>query len=188
MDELRLVKKIQRNGDRAAADELVRHYYDEIYCFVRKQIAHADIALELTQEIFISMLKTIGLYDIKRGAGFRTWLYRIAANKVVDWFRSRAYHKMTKTISLDEMEPIDEADFTKQLEDKDFTWQVCTFLGDLPTDTQRIFRLHIFAGHTFSDIARIEGLAEGSVKSKYYRLIHLIRKEFADYGQEHKEC
>ena len=86
MDELRLIKKIQRNGDRAAADELVRHYYDEIYGFVRKQVSNADIALELTQEIFISMLKTIGLYDIKRGAGFRTWMYRIATNKVVIGF------------------------------------------------------------------------------------------------------
>ena len=36
MDELRLIKKIQRNGDRAAADELVQCYYDEIYGFVRK--------------------------------------------------------------------------------------------------------------------------------------------------------
>lgn len=181
MDELRLIKKIQRNGDRAAADELVRDYYDEIYGFVRKQVSNGDIALDLTQEIFISMLKTIGFYDMKRGAGFRTWLYRIAVNKVVDWFRSRAYHKMTKTIPIDEVEPIDEADFTVQFEDKDFTEKVFTFLGDLPTVTQRIFRLHIFGGYTFSEIARIEGLPEGSVKSKYYRLINLIRKEFADY-------
>lgn len=119
MDELRLIKKIQRNGDRAAADELVRDYYDEIYGFVRKQVSNGDIALDLTQEIFISMLKTIGFYDMKRGAGFRTWLYRIAVNKVVDWFRSRAYHKMTKTIPIDEVEPIDEADFTVQFEDKE---------------------------------------------------------------------
>lgn len=182
MDELRLIKKIQRNGDRAAADELVRFYYDEIYGFVRKQVLNGDIALELTQEIFISMLKTMRFYDRNRGAGFRTWLYRIATNKVVDWFRSRAYHKMIKTISIDEVEPIDDADFTVQFEDKDFMEKVCTFLGGLPTDTQRIFRLHIFGEYTFSEIARIEGLPEGSVKSKYYRLINLVRREFADYG------
>ena len=182
MDELRLIKKIQRNGDRAAADKLVRCYYDEIYGFVRKQVSNADIALELTQEIFISMLRTIGFYDMKRGAGFQTWLYRIATNKVVDWFRSRAYHKMTKTISLDELEPIDEVDFTRQFEDREFADKVCSFLGSMPSDTQKIFRLYIFGGYTFSEIARIEGLPEGSVKSKYYRLMNLIRREFADYG------
>lgn len=182
MDELRLIKKIQRNGDRTAADELVRDHYDEIYRFVRKQISNADIAIELTQEIFISMLRTIGFYDVKRGVGFRTWLYRIAANKVVDWFRSRAYHMTAHTISLDEVEPIDEADFTRQFEDRDFTEKVCVFVGGLPPDTQKIFRLHIFGGYTFAEIAGIAGLPEGTVKSRYYRLINLLRKEFTDDG------
>ncbi|WP_158301706.1 RNA polymerase sigma factor [Paenibacillus mesophilus] len=99
MGELRLIKKIRRSGDRAATDELVRHYYDEIYCFVRKQISNADVALDLTHEIFISVLRTIGHYDARRGAHFRTWLYRIAANKVVDWFRSRAYRVMARSVS-----------------------------------------------------------------------------------------
>ncbi|MFC4305298.1 RNA polymerase sigma factor [Cohnella boryungensis] len=182
MDELRLIKKIQRSGDRSAADELVQYYYDEIYGFVKKQVSNAGVALDLTQEIFISMLRTIGFYDVKRGAGFRTWLYRIATNKVVDWFRSRAYHMTAKTIPLDEVEPIDETDFTQQFEDSDFTKKVCAFVGGTSPDTQKIFRLHIFGGYTFSEIAGIEGLPEGSVKSKYYRLINLLRKEFADYG------
>ncbi|NLL35772.1 MAG: RNA polymerase sigma factor [Clostridiales bacterium] len=181
MDELRLIKKIQRNGDRAAADKLVRYYYDEIYGFVRKQVPNLDIALELTQEIFISMLKTIGLYNIKKGAGFRTWLYKIATNKIIDWFRSRNYSKMIKTISLDEVEPVDESDFIRKLENRDFAKKICGFLSGVPTDTQKIFRLHIFGGYTFSEIAGMEELPEGSVKSRYYRLINLIRKEFANY-------
>ncbi|SDS23301.1 RNA polymerase sigma-70 factor, ECF subfamily [Paenibacillaceae bacterium GAS479] len=180
MDELRLIKKIRRSGDRAAADELVRRYYDEIHGFVRKQILNSDVALDLTQEIFISMLRTIGHYDAGRGAGFRTWLYRIAANKLVDWFRSRAYRTMVQTIPLDEVEPIDETDLAQLLENRDFTEQICAFVSGLPPDTQIIFRLHLFGGHTFREIAGIIGLAEGSVKSRYYRLIHLLRKEFAD--------
>lgn len=174
MDELRLIKKIQRNGDRAAADELVRYYYDEIYAFVRKQVPESDISLELTQEIFISMLKTIGNYNIKRGTGFRTWLYKIAANKVIDWFRSRSYSKRIKTISLGDVEPVDEKDFIRKFESKDFVEKIYTFLGSVPADTQKIFRLRIFGGCTFSEIAKMEKIPEGSVKFKYYRLINLI--------------
>lgn len=180
MNEQRLIKKIRRNGDLAAADELVRHYYDEIYGFVRKQISHADLALDLTQEIFISMLRTIGYYDAKRGSGFRTWLYRIAANKVVDWYRSRSYRAMVQSIPFDEGNTIDESDFTQQFADSDVTERICDFVGGLPPDTQKIFRLHIFAKYTFAEIAVAVELPEGSVKSKYYRLIHLLRKEFAD--------
>jgi RNA polymerase sigma-70 factor (ECF subfamily) len=182
LDDARLIKLIRRNGQRAAADELVRRYYDEILGFVRRQIADADTAIDLTQEIFISMLRTIGYYDPRRGAGFRTWLYRIATNKVVDYFRSRSFKRAALTIPLEEVEPIDASDFTKRLEHRDFAERVCAFVGSLPPDTQKIFRLHVFGDYTFAEIARITELPEGSVKSRYYRLVNLLRKEFAADG------
>jgi hypothetical protein len=37
LDELRLIKLIQRDGDRTAADELIRQYYDAIYGFVKNR-------------------------------------------------------------------------------------------------------------------------------------------------------
>ncbi|MDO3413313.1 RNA polymerase sigma factor [Saccharibacillus sp. CPCC 101409] len=181
MNELRLIKQIRRNGDRAAADRLVRHYYDDMYRFVRRQVSSDDIALDLTQEIFISMLRSIGHYDARGGASFRTWLHRIAANKLIDWYRSRAYRNGAATITLDETEPVDESDFTRLLESGELVEQVFAFVGEMPPDTQKIFRLHLFGGYTFREIAGITDLAEGSVKSRYYRLIQRLGKEFADY-------
>jgi RNA polymerase sigma-70 factor (ECF subfamily) len=181
IDEQKLIRKVRRSGDRATADALVRRYYDEIYGFVRKQVGGDDIALDLTQEIFISVLRSIGRYDPKRGAGFRTWVYKIAADKLVDWFRSRTRRVASETLSLDEAEPIVADDFAERFTAGDFAERVCAFVGGLPPDTQRIFRLHLFGGHTFAEIARATGLPEGSVKSKYYRLLNALRKEFADY-------
>ena len=181
MDEIRLIKLIRRKGDSDAADELIRRYYDAVYRFVKRQIYDADFALDLTQEIFISCLRTIARYDPKRDAGFKTWLYKIAANKVIDYYRSRARHETLKTLPLDEAAPIAGADFAQRFENGDFAEKVCLFVGTLPPDTQKIFRLHIFGEYTFSEIAQATGLPEGSVKSKYYRLISLLKKEFADY-------
>jgi RNA polymerase sigma-70 factor (ECF subfamily) len=181
LDEIRLIKRIQRNGDRNAANELIRQYYDAIYGFVRKQIRDADFALDLTQEIFVSCLRTIARYDHKKDTSFKTWLYKIASNKVVDYYRSRTYKETVKTLSIDEAEPISETDFTLKFDDADFTERVCEYVGTLPPDTQKIFMLHIFGERTFAEIAGIVGLPEGSVKSRYYRLINQLRKEFADY-------
>ena len=181
MDEGRLVKLIQRSGDRAAADELIRRYYDAVSGFVKRQIRDADFALDLTQEIFISCLRTIAHYTPKKDASFKTWLYKIASNKVADYYRSRAYREAEKALPLDEAPPIDESDFTLKLEGGEFAENVCAYVGRLPPDTQKIFMLHIFGGHTFSEIAATLELPESSVKSNYYRLINLLRKEFADY-------
>ncbi|MDR0356513.1 MAG: hypothetical protein LBJ64_12390 [Deltaproteobacteria bacterium] len=66
MDEERdLIRRVQRHGDRAAADALVRKYYDEIFGFVRKQTPGDDEALDVTQDVFIWLLRTIGRYDPK---------------------------------------------------------------------------------------------------------------------------
>lgn len=91
-----LIRKIKLFGSSKDADTLVRMYYDEIYYFVVRQINDRDSAYDLTQEIFISMLRSIGSYREKL-ASFRTWLYRIAENKVID-FRRRS---IRWTVSLD---------------------------------------------------------------------------------------
>ena len=179
IDEIKLIKRIQKRGDRQAADALIRCYYDEIHRYVRKQTTNDNTALDLTQEIFISMLGTICHYDPKKGAGFRTWLYRIATNKTIDFFRSQAA-RITETLTLDDVEPIDETDFAKQIENEDFVERVCSYISRFPPDTQKIFRLHIFAELTFAEIAENMQVPEGSVKSRYYRLINKIRGEFND--------
>jgi len=177
-DDKKLIRKIQK-GDRAAADTLVRKYYGEIFKFIRKQTATEETALDLTQEIFISLLKTISRYDPKKGAGFRTWLYKIATDKTIDYFRSHA-SRITETLSLDDVEPVDNTDFTTQIDNEEFSNRVCDYVANFPPGTQKIFRLHIFGGYTFAEIAENMQMAEGSVKSKYYRLINKIRGEFND--------
>lgn len=94
--ERRLIRNIRLFGSSKDSDTLVRMYYDEIYYFVVRQINDRDSAYDLTQEIFISMLRSIGSYREKL-ASFRTWLYRIAENKVID-FRRRS---IRWTVSLD---------------------------------------------------------------------------------------
>jgi RNA polymerase sigma-70 factor (ECF subfamily) len=178
-EEKRLIRKIRQSGDREAADRLVRLYYDEIFRFVRKQTANEDAAFDLTQEIFIGMLRTIAHYDGKK-AGFRTWLYKIATNKTVDYFRSRTA-RLVETLPVDDVEPVDETDFIRQIEDSDFAGRVCAYLSALPANTQRIFRLHVFGGYTFKEIAEGLEIPEGTAKTTYYRLINVLRKEFSDY-------
>jgi len=177
-DDQKLITKIKK-GDLSAADILVRKYYDEIHGYIRKQTYNVETALDLTQEIFISLLKTINGYDPKKGAAFRTWLYKIATNKTIDHFRSRAT-RITETLDLDSVEPVAEADFTKEIENEDFAQRVHDYVSSFPPDTQKIFRLHIFGQYTFAEIAQSMQQPEGSIKSKYYRLINKLRGEFND--------
>ena len=177
MDEdSRLVGKIQKHGDRAAADTLIRKYYDEIYIYMYRQVTDKHKAMDLTQDIFMSMLSSICSYSPKQ-AGFRTWLYRIATNKVVDYYRSRAVHNKY-FLETAELEPYDETDFTRKFEADDLLERVKAYVNGLDADTQKIFRLKFFAEYTFGEIAASLHMPESSVKSKYYRLLYRLKEEF----------
>lgn len=191
--EAKWIRRIKLLGSSKDADSLVRSYYDEIYVFTAKQISDRELAYDLTQEIFISMLHSIASYQEKR-ASFRTWLYRIAANKIID-FRRKSL-KIQSTIPLD---MLDEAEIADYAGGADYTgktdygsnaaWaellrKIEGYVSGFQTDVQQIFRLHIYGGQTFAQIAILTEMPEATVKSKYYRLIKQIRGNFHDEYSE----
>lgn len=177
-EEIGLIRKIQRTGNRAAADALIRKYFDEIYMYVYKQTSDKETAMNLTQNIFISMFQSIANYDAKK-ASFRTWLYRIATNKTIDYFRSRTIEKKL-VLNIEEIDIPDEAEFTHQIEMKALLSRVQSYINSLEISLQQIFRLKFFGEYTFTQIAALLNLPESTVKTKYYRLLKILREEFKD--------
>ncbi|HWS29199.1 MAG TPA: RNA polymerase sigma factor [Clostridia bacterium] len=177
-EEARLIKRVQKNGDRAAADTLVRRYYDEIFRYVLRQTADKNTALDLTQDIFLSALKSLPHYEGKQ-AGFRTWLFKIATNKTVDHYRSRAV-RARHILDADRLDFPDGSDLVRQAELRDFSERLRTHINALPADLQQIFRLKFYGDCTFPQIAALLKMPEATVKSKYYRLLNQLRKEFKD--------
>lgn len=175
--DLRLIKKIRKRNSRKAADELISNYYKEIYIYVYKQTSDKEISMDLTQEIFISMLKSLYSFDEDK-ASFRTWLYRIATNKVVDYFRSKNYKYLTMVEDIDEKEVEDKSDFTINLEHKEDLEKIQSIVNKLSGEHQEIFRLKIFMEATFLEISKILDMSESTVKTKYYSIIKKIKKEF----------
>ena len=179
--ETKWIHRIKLFGSSKDADSLVRAYYDEIYIFVARQISDKELARDLTQEIFISMLRSIASYQKKRSS-FRTWLYRIATNKIID-FRRKALPDTIPLDELDETETVDyvgRIDYENNIVQAEFLEKIEKYVSSFQLDIQQIFRLHIYGGQTFQEIAVLTGMPEASVKSKYYRLIRQVRREFYD--------
>ena len=111
--EQKWIKAIQRRNSRDAAEQLIRSYYDEIYRFVCRQTGSKEDAMDLTQSIFIAVLRALPGYRAER-ASFRTWLYRIAANKVIDARRK----SRPVSLPIEEMELPAAEDFVARVHDR----------------------------------------------------------------------
>lgn len=177
--EEKLIRKILRRGDRKAAGELVERYYDDIFYLVARQTGEArDTVLDLTQDIFVSMLASLAGYDSAKAA-FRTWLYRIATNKIVDRYRSRVYRFQRDSVPIEDECLTDSLDLSDALEDRETAQEILDHIALLPAETQEILRLHIFAEQTFDAIGEMIGVPASTVKTRYYRAVEKIRKEMA---------
>lgn len=179
-DERRLIKKIQKSGDRKAADQLIRTYYDEIYAYVYKQVYDKHRAMDITQDIFIAMLRSISTYDAKK-AGFRTWLYRIGTNKLIDYYRQIT--RMRWEVDITEQIIPDDSHLSFDFENKELLQKITAYLSTFEGTSQQIFRLKVFGDYPFWEIAMALSMPESTVKSKYYRLLKIIRKEYGDEYQ-----
>jgi RNA polymerase sigma factor (sigma-70 family) len=71
------------NGDKTALGNLLRRHQDFIYNIALKMLNNIADAEDATQEILIKILTQLSKYD-KTKAQFRTWLYRITFNHVLN--------------------------------------------------------------------------------------------------------
>lgn len=96
-EEKTLIESAQ-NGDSVAFGALYDRYGERIYRFIFLKTGHKSDAEDIMHEVFLAGWRTIGSYELRNAIPFTSWLYRIAGNRVIDWYRTRKGNS-----SLDEM-------------------------------------------------------------------------------------
>ena len=84
-----------KSGDDQAYDKLLNKYRNSVYNLVYRMVRDIQEAEDLTQEAFIKAFNS--LVQFNEEYAFSTWLYKIATNNCIDFFRKRKL----QTLSLD---------------------------------------------------------------------------------------
>ena len=138
-----------KGGDKSALELLVRRWYPRIYGYVFK----------LTQDVFIAMMQSIGSYTPWRK--FDSWLFTIAHNKCMDYFRFRQ-----KTVQAEDT-MFDRPDPAASFEDMAVvSMSVKAALEKLPAAQREAVILHYFHQFTASEIARMTNTPPPTIKSR----------------------
>src|ERR1035438_8699641 len=108
IDDTLLVREAQR-GDRAAFEELVRHY-DQAGLRLSLHLTGSEHeAQDVYQEAFLKAYKSIGNFRFE--CSFYTWIYRIVTNLCLDHLRKRQVRKEDAPVATDASgEPYDVLD------------------------------------------------------------------------------
>lgn len=132
-----------------------------------------DMAEDITSETFVKAIEKFHSYE-PREKPFVVWLYTIAHNLIVDYYRS----KRSKNVSFDALviPPTEETDsIIDELSRDDLKKRIDEKREELPDDLSHIFTLHLTENLTFKEIAKLIGRTEGAVKMQYYRGLDILK-------------
>ncbi len=162
-------------GNVQSYEKLVEIYFTGIVGVCFNITGNIHDAEDCAQEAFIKAFRNISRYD--GSASFFTWIYRIAVNTCYDLKRKE---KRNFSVSLDEPLEAGDGSLYLQLADpgadpeealinKLSDERISQIIDSLPEAYSRILRLRDIQGFSYKDIASIEEINEGTVKSRLAR-------------------
>jgi RNA polymerase sigma-70 factor (ECF subfamily) len=173
-DEETLVRRAQQN-DQVALTQIYEDNFDRIYRYIVLKIGDRVEAEDMTQQVFLNVLKSISSFKFK-GMPFTSWLYRIAHNQVVDYLRKKSRRI---TVPLDESMPASNGDPEKVTERKVTIEEVATAAKKLTPAQQEVISLRFSGDLSVAEVARVMGRSEGAVKALQHSAIAALRKVMA---------
>lgn len=172
-------------GSEGGFEELVRRYQRPISAYVYRMVGDYEVALDLTQEIFMKVYGSLSRY--RSEFKFSTWIYKIAHNAAVDHLRRSAAREtsIVKGADGDQYElPIESGKLSPELESerKEQQREIETVVRALPAAYRELIVLRHAQDLTYEEIVEVTGLPLGTVKNRLFRAREMMRQQFIDRG------
>lgn len=186
--ELELVRQAA-HGSTAAFEQLVLTYQTQVYNLALRMAGNPEDALDLSQEAFLKAWR--GLSSYRFDSAFSTWLYRLTSNVCIDFLRRQKKQKSIplqftdedneeRELSVPDPAPGPEEALLARSERE----QVALALSRLEPEYREALTLRVINGLSYTEIAQILGIREGTVKSRIARAREKMRAAMQKSGNK----
>lgn len=165
-----LIEAAQKDPSRFA--DLYEAHFERVYAFVARRLRARQDAQDVTSEVFQQALANLHRFEW-RGAPFAAWLYRIAANAVIDHLKKAS--REVSGITADELA-------TSGLDGVEQRASLFRLVDRLPPDQRRVIVMRFAEGKSVRETAHEMGRSEGAIKQLQWRGLQTLRSQM---GQSH---
>ena len=160
-------------GDKDAFGKLFETYASPVYRFVYFRVGSRETAEDIASQTFEKALKGLNGFDGKNS--FKTWLFTIARNTVIDYYRSRK-----NIFSIDELEDVFPGadDLMKETEVGDDAKRLLKGLDKLKNEWKRIVEYKYIFELDNDEIAYMTGLTKGNIRVILTRAVKKLKQLF----------
>ncbi len=173
-DEAELIERA-RGGDSEAFGVLVERYQRRVVGVALAVVKNQDDAIELAQETFVRAFENLKKFESR--SSFSTWLYRIAANLAIDFWRREGRHVVLHGEDADreiQRMPSLQGDSFKVVSSSELSERLKKALEQLTPEHRAVILLREVEGLSYDEISETLQCPRGTVMSRlHYARSHL---------------
>jgi RNA polymerase sigma-70 factor (ECF subfamily) len=155
-----------RRGDRAAQEIFLRRYVRPLHAFLRRSgLSHE--ADDATQELLAKLIRVLPQFDPNGTASLTTWVFTVAHRWLIDEKRKRhlSVAPLDEALQVADAQPRPD----EQLASRQLRSELERAVSQLPEAQRRVFVLFNVHQHPLEQIAEVERVPMGTLKSRLHR-------------------
>src|SRR6266478_3395514 len=187
IDDTMLIREAQR-GNRAAFEELVRHYDQAVLRLALHLTGSEHDAQDIFQEAFLKAYKNVGSFRFE--CSFYTWIYRIVTNLCLDHLRKKQVRKEDARVAVDssgqEHDLLDQvpdgraaANPERDLMRRELGSHINRALDRLTPRERMVFELKHYHGLKLRTVGEMLNTTEETAKNTLFRATQKLRGALA---------
>lgn len=161
-----------RQYDEAALGELYDRYAPRIYAYIYRRVGDAHLAEDLTGDVFVRVIQAVQAERLWH-TSFQAWLYRIAHNLVVDYYRRRP---PVTELELDEQLVTAEDDPASAVAERLSQRSLRAAVSRLTSDQQQVLALRFGEGMKAREAADVMNKSTGAIEALQHRALATLRR------------
>lgn len=167
-----------KGGSDSAFDELYRRYARRLNGFFFCQLGgDEERAADAVQDVMLRLYEARGRYRV--GESVATWVFAMAYNLCKNQYRHLEHEQ--NYLALLDAEPITESRVEVQMDRQQLEEALQQVLSSLAPPLRMLFSLRYEEDLTVPQIAKIQELPEGTVKSRLHKTMTIIRNKLKEY-------
>ena len=180
-EDFEAIIALARTGDADAWGQIYRRFSGPVYGFFLHQVRDQQVAEDLTAGVFVEAIQAGARFSGSLAA-LRSWLFRIARNDLIDYWRH------ARRVQSEAIDDVDDADLARAIPMDDPAdaaissvdrSQLLASVRRLSPEQRQVVLLRLSGDLSSSEIARVMGKSEGAIKALQYRALAVLRKALA---------
>ena len=172
------IKKLVTGAQMADTESLAALYeqfYDRIFRYLSFKTGNVIDAEDLCEEVFLRMLESISAFKWK-GVPFSSWLFRIAHNLIVDYFRKKGRKKQKPLQDAERTIDTASKDIDQEIDNKLSIQVVHKAMNELTKLQREVISLRFAGELSIAETAIAIGKKENAVKALQHAGIRNLRR------------